>query len=246
MLDLSRLSKADLRDMAEAGHAVSDALHLLQESGDTVVAAILRGQGRFREWDHFPEGDIYDAASHAQYYYHAHPKHERPQEHGHFHTFLRPFGMPAGMEPAALPGNEVPLAENEALSHLIAISMNKDGEAIGLFTTNRWVTGETWYGADDVIAMLDRFRVNKADTIKGGNRATHGERWGLVNRWITGMLRLFRPQIVELLRQRDAAIGEWTARHGGSVVLEDQRIDIPSQIPISIPRQIRAIENALK
>ena len=232
--------------MAEAGNAVAGALRLLQESGDNVVAAILHGQGKFREWDHFPDGDIYDAASHAQYYYHAHPEDERPREHGHFHTFLRPFGMPAGMEPADVPGNCVPLAENEALSHLIAISMNKDGEAIGLFTTNRWVTGETWYGADDVIAMLDRFRVNEADTVKGSKRARQSERWAPVNRWITGMLRLFRPQIVELLRQRDAEIATWKIRHPDSIVLEDQRIAIPSEIPISIPRQIEDIEAALK
>lgn len=226
--------------MAEGAAAVAEALHALEESGDNVIAAILRGQKRFCDWDHFPEGDVFDAASHAQYYYHAHPKHERPDEHGHFHTFLRPLGMPRGIEPSNLPGNDVPLAENEALSHLIAISMDEDGEAIGLFTTNRWVTGETWYGADDVIAMLGRFQVNEAGTVKGAAR------WPLVNRWIGGMLRLFRPQIVELLRQRDAAIAGWNARHRDSIVLEDQRIEIPSQIPISVPQQIEAVAAALR
>lgn len=226
--------------MAEAAAAVSESLAALAESGDNLVAAILRGQGRFCEWDHFPEGDVYDPTSHAQYYYHAHPKRERPQEHGHFHTFLRPFGMPAGIEPSDLPGNEIPCAENEALSHLIAISMDEPGAAIGLFTTNRWVTGETWYDADDVIAMLDGFQIEETGKVKGAEHRV------FVNRWITGMLRLFRPQIVALLRERDAAISKWKARHRDSIVLEDQRIEIPSQISISVPRQIERIQTALR
>ena len=32
------------------------------------------------------------------------------------------------------------------------------GEPIGLFATNRWVTGETWYPAGAVIRMLDRLQ----------------------------------------------------------------------------------------
>ena len=45
------------------------------------------------------------------------------------------------------------------MSHLVAIAVNSRGEPIRLFTTNRWVTGETWYHADDIIGMLDRFAI---------------------------------------------------------------------------------------
>ena len=41
-------------------------------------------------------GDVYDAETHAQFFYHAHPAEQRRSgEHGHFHCFLRPRGMPA-------------------------------------------------------------------------------------------------------------------------------------------------------
>jgi len=64
----------------------------------------LRGGGVFYEWNHYPEGDVYDPDSHAQYYYHAHPPQLRGgDEHGHFHTFLRPRGMPSGTMPLMLP-----------------------------------------------------------------------------------------------------------------------------------------------
>ena len=42
---------------------------------------------------------------------------------------------------------------DDAISHLIAISMDAWGDPIGLFATNRWVTDETWYPAEMVIAM---------------------------------------------------------------------------------------------
>ncbi len=40
---------------------------------------------------------------------------------------------------------------------MIGIAMSPAGVPIRLFTTNRWVTGETLYAADDVITLLDRF-----------------------------------------------------------------------------------------
>ncbi|HSR70967.1 MAG TPA: hypothetical protein VLL72_01180, partial [Kiloniellales bacterium] len=81
--------------MAEAGRAVVEAHRVLARTGDNVVGELLRDHDTFYEWDHYPPGDVYDRESHAQYYYHAHPPEQRfPGEHGHFHTFLRPKGMP--------------------------------------------------------------------------------------------------------------------------------------------------------
>jgi len=36
---------------------------------------------------------------------------------------------------------------------------SRSGRPIRLFTTNRWVTGDVWYPASAVIAMLERFEV---------------------------------------------------------------------------------------
>ncbi len=220
--------------MSEAGAEILDCMRALEAAGDTVVSEILREQGSFREWDHYPEGDAYDRDSHAQYYYHAHAKEERPDEQGHFHTFLRPQGMPSGVSPVVLEGDDPPPGGNDALSHLIAISIDPKGHTIGLFTTNRWVTGESWYVAEDVIPMLDRFRVDRTE-------APHH-----VNRWITATLRLFRPQIVDLLRQRDTTVASWRMEHPRDNVFEDRRLEITSQILISVPDHIRRINAALK
>ena len=216
--------------MADAGAEVLECVRVLEKTGDNLVGELLRGQGTFYEWNHFPDGDVYDRESHAQYYYHAHPKEERPDEHGH-------FGGCRGMAPEAMPvatGSGAQAGTNDALSHIVAISMDSHGDPTGLFTTNRWVTGETWYRAEDVIGMLDRFRIDQARPS-----------WP-VNRWVTGMLRLFRPQIVALLHRRDEAIASWKLGHIESDVFEDRRLEITSQIPISVSDQMRAIRAELE
>jgi hypothetical protein len=176
MADFTKLSRAELERMAAAGREIQDCERVLRKTSDTIVSETLRGAEIFYEWNHYPDGDVYDPESHAQYFYHAHPPARRgPKEHGHFHTFLRPRGMPPGATPLMLPElaiADVPAApadhilapvaqpnqggNNDKLSHLIAIAMDASGAPIRLFTTNRWVTGETWYAASDVHGMLDR------------------------------------------------------------------------------------------
>lgn len=91
----------------------------------------------------------------------------------------------------ALPDYEQPADTNDDLSHLIAVSMYPSGLPFRLFSTNRWVTGETWYRADDVCKLINLFDID------------HAQPSWPVNRWITAMLKLFHPQIVELIRARD-------------------------------------------
>src|SRR5207248_9897 len=161
------------------------------------------------------------------YFYHRHPSPgaSLDAEHGHFHLFLRAEGMPAGAAPLVLPELAVadaPLPPQAApakhggrdeVGHLVAIALDRRGEPVRLFTTNRWVTGETWYRGDDVVAMLDRFDLARA----GGSE--------LVNIWLEAVIRLFRPEIAALLRQRDAAVTDWRRRRRSNV-FEDPRIEI--------------------
>ncbi|HYB11560.1 MAG TPA: hypothetical protein VEJ16_18020 [Alphaproteobacteria bacterium] len=228
------MPRADLSAMAEAGQEVERCRRVLAKSGDNIVAEVLRAQGTFYEWTHYPQGDVYDFESHAQYYYHAHPAGERPGEHGHFHAFLRQKGMPKGVRPALVRGFVPPPEPDEALGHLVAISMDNRGNPVQLFTTNRWVTGEVWYAARDVIAMLDRFEIELAQPS-----------WP-VNRWITAMVRFFRPQIELLLLERDRAVAEWQRRHPNVDVFEDRRLEVASAVEIAVDGQMQRVLGALK
>jgi len=229
-LDGHDISRETLDRMTEAGVEAAECMRVLAKSGGNLVGEVLRGNGDFVQWSHYPPDDIYDPESHAQFYFHAHPPEARDRpDYGHFHTFLRPRGMPAGSRPVQLPDYVALEGDNAELSHLIAISMTREGLPERLFTTNRWVTGETWYAASDVVAMLDRFAIDLAYPS-----------WPL-NRWISAMLVLFRPQIETLLLERDRRIEAWQAEHPGENVFEDRRLEITSSLDITIEAQIEAL-----
>lgn len=230
--ELKKLPTDALQRVVEGGRIVTENLRLLKKSAQNPVGQCLAHQGTFYEEEHFPKGDVYDAQSHSQYYYHAH----RPEsgEHGHFHTFLRAKGMHESAKPAPYKGDaERPLGK-DALSHIVAVSMNRPGMPIGLFTTNRWVTGETYYGAGDVVGMLDRFEIEQSYPCLA------------TNRFLTGLMQLFSPQIIALLHMRDETIKNWTAQNPDRDVFEDRELEITSILDIDIDRQIAAAKKVLK
>jgi hypothetical protein len=231
---LDSLSTGVLEGMAEAGAEAVEVHRVLAKTGDNIVGELLKNNGTFYEWDHFPPGDVYDHETHGQYYYHAHAADQRFEtEHGHFHTFVRPKGMPPGIRPAQVPGFVPPEDPNDALSHLVAIAMTPDGLPFRLFTVNRWVTGEVWYGAEDVIRLLDVFRID------------HAQPSWPVNRWVSAMIKLFKPQIADLLRARDRKIAAWQDLAPDSDVFEDRDLEVTSYLDISLDEQVRDVARAL-
>jgi hypothetical protein len=257
MSEFARLSRAALDAMAAAGQALIAAQRAMAASGTTPLAEALQGATPIYEWRHYPAGDIYDTDTHAQYFYHAHPPGERKalagggEEHGHFHTFLRARGMPAGVSPLLMPefavannpaAPKAPLIpsapagdESEPWSHLVAIAMDATGAPLRFFTTNRWVTGETWYPAADTARMLDHFALGEAGPSP------------LLNRWIVALVALYKPLLADLLLQRDAAVMDWRRRRRAKIhVLEDQRLEVTSTLAIDLEAQMAQIDAALR
>ncbi|MFE8072930.1 hypothetical protein QQM79_17865 [Marinobacteraceae bacterium S3BR75-40.1] len=212
------LSGAELDSLVSAAARVQECYRVLDKAGLNIVGEVLRGQGTFYEMEHYPQGDVFDRQTHSQYYYHAHRK--DVAEHGHFHTFLRAGALPAGLAPVASLRHETPWPEGEqAIAHLIAVSMDAWGVPVGLFATNRWVTDETWYRAADLIPLLPRFQIDHA-----------WPSWP-VNIWLTELVSLYRFHIAALLRERDQVI---EAHRGDSNVLENRDLEVLSSLPIDV------------
>lgn len=233
--DLTTLPLQQLILMRQAGEEILTCYRVLKKTGLNLVGEVLRdslsaGQ-TFYELEHYPPDDVYDTDSHAQYYYHAHRS--EAGEHGHFHTFLRPRGMPANVAPIEYPATDPWPQGDEALSHLIAIAMDAYGYPTGLFTVNRWVTAEAWYPADQVIRMLDHFVIDHAFPS-----------WP-VNRWISAMFILYRPHMEALLLHRDRVIWDWAKRHPGQDVFEDRTLDLTSYQPIQVEDMLAELDRLI-
>jgi len=223
MIELKTPQTADLDDLTlkkliEAGNELDNCARALTKGGINVVGEVLRGQGTFYDPDH-----------HAQYYYHAHR--EDADEHGHFHTFVRGSALPEDMMPATGFQETQPWPRGEdAVAHLVAVSMDAWGKPIGLFATNRWVTDETWFSAEDVIRQIDRFQVDHA-----------WPSWA-VNLWLSALIRLFQPHIEQLLRHRDAVIARRHLEAPDIDVLEDRSLEITGQLSIDVEQWKQALD----
>lgn len=227
------LPRNRLIGMRDAGEQVLECHRILNNTDDNIVGELIKEVETFFEWNHYPDGDIYDNITHSQFYYHAHPPEERPGEHGHFHTFIRPKGMPEDIKPAPVADYEPPEDDDDALSHIIAVSMDNAGLPIKLFTTNRWVTGEVWYTAADVHRLIDLFVID------------HAQPSWPINMWISAIVRLFDPQVRALVLERDKVVEAWEQEHPGSNVFEDRDLEVTAEFEVDIDKQRAAVEAAL-
>ena len=221
------MTKQERDQMRQAAEEIREVNRVLAKSGLNLVGEVLRGFGDFTEFEHYPPDDAYDPDSHAQYYFHAHSPGEREwSDYGHFHIFLRPPGMPADIRPAPLPDAQ---GGEAALCHLVAISMTREGQPERLFTTNRWVTAETWYKGADVKRMLTGCTFDIA-----------WPSWPL-NRWLGAMLVLYRAEIEALIDARDQAVAQWRAAHPGTNAFEDRGLEITSARLISLEEKLKSL-----
>lgn len=221
-MDPAHLTPGELTAMATAGEELAALESAMRVEGLTPFR-LLVGMQTVEPLRHYPDGDVYDFASHSQFYFHRH----RDGEHGHIHLFLRPLGMPVGCTPlVAVDGADSPC-------HLIAVGLSPHGFACEFFTTNRWVTGESWYAADAVARMLPCFHV---DANSPGGR---------VGRWLTALVRLYQPLIMTLVHRRDDAVAAWGQIHPGDA-LNDAALEVTSHAAINVGLWRQGVAEALR
>ncbi|MBD2841393.1 DUF6969 family protein [Erythrobacter rubeus] len=180
-------------------------------------------------WSHYPPKDARDADCKSRWYYHVHAAGSRDEdEHGHFHLFLHRTQLPEGLEPKVWP----PQGEDAKahVTHLIGLSIDTVGIPRAWFTVNRYVTNEFLYPADVMIDHLEDFNVDKT------------QEDGLVNRFVTAMVALYREEIADLLRQRDAKQEELEALHGEKGYEKESGVEVLSQIPIDLDAKISSLD----
>jgi hypothetical protein len=215
----------------EAAREITLCQRILAKTGDNILTMLVGLQSIASDLRHYPANDVYDAEYHAQYYFHAHPLDSQPKgEVGHFHTFLRPLGMPEGIRPLACPPYLDDQDGNGALSHIVGIAVNELGTPTRLFTTNRWVTGESWYAAEDVARMLEGFVID------------HARPSWPVNRWLTAVVHLYREEIIDLLADRDLAMRRFQEESPGCDFYEDRSLEVLSEKGINLLAKVSEME----
>ena len=212
----------------QAAHTVIETItQMAQEQKPLMLRVVPADEVHF--WKHYPPKDARDKNCKSRWYYHVHAPGSRDEdEHGHFHLFLHRTQLPEGLEPKVWP----PQGEDAKahVTHLIGLSINTVGIPRSWFTVNRFVTNEFLYPADTMIEHLPDFNVD------------HTQEDDLVNRFVTAMVALYRDEIAELLRQRDAKHAELEAEFGDEAYNKESGIEVLSQIPIDLDAKIGAMD----
>lgn len=200
----------DVRARRDAASDFLSATYALQRSGRNVLTELLTRE-RPQAWEHYPQPEVFDEQTGYRYYYHSHASPGGGAEHGHFHLFA-----------------QVDEPGEPAFTHLLCIAVSATGLPQRAFTTNRWVTGEHWRPAAQVMELLDGFQVRSP------------QRLDRVHRWLKALLGSFRPQLCELLRERDLRAAAALRTRPG--LFEDRRTYVLSQRPLNLAREFAGLD----
>lgn len=209
----------------QAAQTVIETITQMAQEQRPLMLRVLPEDGESHFWKHYPKGDARDADTKSRWYYHVHAPGSRDAgEHGHFHLFLHRSQLPEGLEPKVWP----PQGEDckAHVTHLVGLSIDTVGIPRAWFTVNRFVTNEFLFPADVMIDHIPDFNVDKTSED------------GLVNRFVTAMVALYRDEIAELLRERDVRHEELVGEHGEKGYERESGLEVLSQISIDLDAKI--------
>lgn len=194
----------------KAGLALREIAAGLKEQGRTVLEAVMNDK-EYEYWAMYPwDNGVIDEKTRSQYFYHAHPQ---SPEHGHFHIFN---------------------THRKQLVHLVALSLDNAGEALEMFTVNRWVTGDFYLPPVKLKPLLKGFRIT-TDTFDRE-----------VNDYVNNFLILYQPEIAALMEQRERVFVQYRKAHNGRQPYEDRGLDVTSSLGVKVEEQTARLEAELK
>ena len=201
-----------------------EALTALERRGHNLVTALV-GENAFVEQQHYPDDEIFDATSGAQYFLHVH----RGQgESGHIHCFLRAHAFRGRHRPRFCFAREP-----SGITHVVAVALDANGRPSGLFTTNLWVTEDDWYSADALTDCLDALSWDDAPGPADVNAA------------LTALFAMYRPEVEDLLRARDQRLNEISRRAYRLRELTDESLEILSHTDIDLEKTLEEMRGRL-
>lgn len=134
-----------------------------------------------------PPLDFQQGAWRAFYHCHAIPD-DHPDEHGHFHFFTW---------------------YQENWVHVVALSMDPQGQPQAWMAVNRWVSDGPWIAAPELIQHLQQ--VNYPE-----------QNGSLLEDWLLSMLQVFTTDVQKLLYERDKVLSQINIGNVKLEILEDR------------------------
>ena len=191
---------------SDEAKALFKCLHLMGKQQTNAVLEILDGVTQIEQNKKYPAKNLHFGGTHWRAYYHCHAVPEQQNaEHGHFHIFART--KDADHEPADW-------------THVAGLSVDNMGQPLRWFTVNQWVTGGSWYSAQNIITLLDDLP-SESDI-------------SLAECWLVNLMALYRKEIQQLLKQRDVVLTQIKVTRSNSDIFQDRNIYELAQQPLNL------------
>lgn len=193
------------RPVASAARLVFDCIQRFGDASSNPVLDVLKDAPDFIQGQKYPQPALAFAGGRWRTYYHSHPlTGVEPEEHGHFHLFVQ--HDEADGEPA--------------WTHLAALAMDRDGQPLRWFATNRWVTGGQWGEHERLLSAVDALAPASEP--------------GVLQQWLAAMMQLYRTELDTLLCSRDAQLVGRLAACPAEQVLADRSLYELAQSPVDL------------
>jgi hypothetical protein len=182
-----------------------DCIKALAACRSNPVREILRGIDDIESERAYPDTGLDFAGCGVHAFYHCHDAPGRPgEEHGHFHVYLYCDAQHV----------------EEQRVHLAGLSMDRSGQPLRWFAVNRWVTGGRWLDSEALVARIPR------------PKTTEG--LSLTESWLLAMLAVFKPDLLRLLKERDAMLNRLGGAEHAELLLENRGFYEFSTLPIDL------------
>jgi len=99
---------------------------------------------------------------------------------------------------------------NRQWAHVAALAIDVRGQPLHWFVVNRWVTDGPWLKLEQFLHQIESSTDDSQDA--------------LVGRWLHAMLKLYQPDLVELLQQRDEKLVEYASACNNESVFDIREI----------------------
>lgn len=126
-------------------------------------------------------------------------------EHGHFHLFVR-------------------TDEIEDWQHLMAIVMDKQGQAVEFTTVNQWVTDSHWVEQNSLKSIYQQLQQQDPDS--------------LLMSWFIAILCLYQNEITQLIKKRDQHLSDINESSAINDILKNREFYTFSSIKIDLEQKL--------
>jgi len=109
-------------------------------------------------------------------------------------------------------------------AHLAALAMDLEGQPLRWVMTNRWVTDGDWRDRNSLLASI--------------HALLPAEEPDVLRRWLTSLLKLYQPELGDLLDARDARIAGQLQGRSRDKVLDDRTLYELVSMPIDLTAKL--------